>query len=79
MQVGCYTLDLYCDNLEDESKHTHGWYVVDPGGAGSKQFPLQYTGETGGECRRRARKHGWKLARSENGKDLCPRCTGKRP
>jgi len=68
MIVGCYTLDLYCDN---KPAHQYLWisdYMSDG------KFPVQFIGERGCDCRQQARKAGWKLMR--DGRALCPRCTG---
>lgn len=56
--VGCYTLDLYCDERTDR---------------GMDMKACQFTGETGGECRRQARKLGWRL---EPDRHLCPKHSG---
>ena len=61
MQVGCYSLDLYCDVDEPE----HKW----------RGFPHQVIGERGSTCRAEARKRGWILGR--DGKDICPMCAAK--
>lgn len=58
-----YTLDLYCDH----SSPRHGW----------GEFPHQYTGETFGECARRARRVGW-IIRTEARTATCPKCSEKR-
>lgn len=63
MQVGCYTLDLYCDNAKqwpDDLGHDYG------------EFPWSYTGELGSKCRAKARKAGWKLL--PDGGAICPKC-----
>ena len=68
MRVGCYTLDLYCDHVDqeafDDGVHIYG------------EFPHQFTAELGAECRRNARRAGWIL--KKNGGDICPKCTKKR-
>jgi len=65
--VGCYTLELYCDNRkpypEDE---VHGY----------SEFPHQYTDELGSVCRRDARRDGWVLGKG--GAATCPKCSGKK-
>ena len=58
MTVGGYTLDLYCDR--ENPAHEY------------KEFPHQFTYETGATCRRVARKKGWILRR--NGQAICPKC-----
>lgn len=57
-EVGCYTLDLYC-NYKNE---THEW----------KEFPHVYTGPTREFCRRDARRDGWVFGRG--GLIKCPKC-----
>jgi hypothetical protein len=70
MQAACYSLDLYCDNEDEDPRQNPN------GKHGYDAFPYQYTGETGGECRKAARKEGWIL--NKDGKDFCPRCSGKK-
>ena len=66
MIVGCYTLDLYCENLGPwPDKHGHDF----------KEFPHQYTAELGSKCRKNAQRAGWKL--TKDGRAYCPRCSGK--
>ena len=62
MIVGCFTLDLYCDNPSNDNNHEY------------KEFPHQYTGETRAICYRKARKQGWLIGRT---KCYCPKCSGK--
>lgn len=62
MIVGCYTLDLYCDN--DVSDHCRN------------VFSETYVGETFAECIREARSKGWIINPKKN-KALCPECSGK--
>ena len=61
MIVGCYTLDLYCDN-EGASCHEFD------------EFPHSYGAEFGSQCRAEARRDGWKL---HNGQAICPKCNRK--
>ena len=63
MIVGCYTLDLYCE----EDGHPHEY----------NEFPHQYIHEFGSTCRRMARKDGWILDR-QNCKAICPKCNPRR-
>lgn len=56
-----YTVDLYCDHENDE----HGF----------RAFPYQIIGETSGECRKAARKLGWKL--HGDGTATCPKCVAR--
>lgn len=64
MIVGCYTLDLYCENQDDPR---HKWNA----------FPVQITGETFNGCAWKARKAGWMINR-KTGICLCPLCSGKK-
>lgn len=66
MIVGCYTLDLYCDN---EGKFPDGIHE-------HKEFPRKFTDEHGSRCRKMAREEGWKL-NLKDGTALCPKCSGK--
>lgn len=74
MIVGCYSVDLYCDN-EDRTGDKRCKRRNGPLRYGSDQ----YTGETEGECLRQARKEGWKFTRDRPRKAYCPACSGKRP
>lgn len=47
MQVGCYSLDMYCDAQGCPDRY---------------DMPHTYTAELGTTCRRRARKDGWSLS-----------------
>lgn len=62
MIVGCYSLHLYCDAKD------HVRVYREPGSA-----QAEFTAETGGECRRDARKLGWVL-RMRSGRAICPAC-----
>ena len=61
MIVGCYTLDLYCDDETCKPKF--------------KEFPKNFIAEYGSECRAQARRAGWKL-NLRDGTAICPRCSG---
>ncbi len=77
MWVGCYTLDLYCDNYINNpsvTEYTNG-YVSDKLGHRMGEFPHQYTHELGAKCRSRARRDGWVFAR--DGTTICPTCSKK--
>lgn len=66
MIVGCYSIDLYCDNFV-EYPYMHG-------------EPDQFTGETRGECIAKARRQGWIVndkPREDGGRQICPMCSGK--
>jgi hypothetical protein len=61
--VGCYTLDVYCDDPRAGEYKCTAW-------------PGQFTGHTKGEAKRDAREHGWKFGRGEGegeGTAVCPR------
>ena len=66
MKVGCYTLDLYCDNYQAPPPRDgiHEW----------GEFPHQYSGPNKQRCERDARRDGWQLSKE----DLCPKCSGKK-
>lgn len=63
MIVGCYSMDLYCDNDHKTDGTAREYQLAKPG---------QYTGHTEADCKRDARKEGWKFKR--NGKVYCPAC-----
>src|ERR1035437_10194182 len=58
MQVGCYTLNLYCDYKAHVPKFN--------------EFPREYTDELGVRCRKAAKRAGWIL--SFDGTATCPKC-----
>ncbi len=71
MIIGCYSLDLYCDNHSRDkeifndavgNKSVYHWKV------------WEYIAETGGRARQIARADGWKL-NLQKGTAICPRCT----
>ena len=62
MIVGCYTLNLYCDVPGCTYNNRGRGYEPD-----------EFTGVTGGECRKAARKAGWRLWLVE-GNACCPEC-----
>lgn len=67
MQVGGYTLHLYCDGSSCINEYTHSRYSA-----------VELNGETAGNCRKQARRLGWKLsAGGLGGPDLCPSCADK--
>lgn len=67
MIVGCYTLDLYCDGKGCLTNHPFGI------GPESRYIPVQFTGETGQECRKEATRAGW-VINNRAGTCLCPKC-----
>lgn len=62
MQVGCYTLDLYCDKNKVCTKEFK-----------YNEFPHQYTGPTKKNCVVQARKDGWIF--HHNYEASCPKCS----
>ena len=60
--VGCYSLDLYCDQKNFDHRYD--------------EFPHVYTAEYGSRCRRDARRDGWILHKDHTA--TCPRCSRKR-
>jgi hypothetical protein len=65
MWVGCYVLDLYCEN---KKKYPDGIHEHD-------EFPHTYTSEKGSKARAKARKAGWIVRLNKTA--LCPKCSGK--
>lgn len=61
MEAGCYTINLYCDN---------DW--AHPCEPDQKTPSAEYVGETGAECRKQAKRDGWKFHR--DGCHTCPEC-----
>lgn len=66
MIVGCYTLDLYCD--DPEHARPIGMLI----GA-----PFQYTGRTRTGCVQEAKADGWKL-QDRADRAICPACARRR-
>ena len=65
MIVGCYVLDLYCDNKQcrtNERSHR-----------GGPNEPAQYTGPNKRYCYREARGDGWKIS-DKDGTAHCAEC-----
>lgn len=67
MIVGCYALDLYCENYKSENDNIHEF----------NEFPHIYTHEKGSTCRKLARKDGWIIKEKEN-RAICPKCVKKK-
>lgn len=69
MIVGCYTMDLYCDNADRKSEGfrktcTEGWER-------SQYIGMSYSG-----CMRSAKKEGWRF---RDGRfSYCPKCSAKK-
>lgn len=70
MIVGCYTLDLYCDNVEagtcKRDKELR-WPL----------FPDNFTDERDSTCRKKAREFGWRI-NEKTGIAICPECIAKK-
>lgn len=64
MQIGGYTLDLYCDNTRNHRRLRYRGEAL--------QFPLEYAGPNERDCVRQATAAGWQLSRTRG--DLCPLC-----
>ena len=62
MEVGCYSIDLYCDKENDAHEF--------------REFPHTYTGWSRAGCRRQAMKDGLTFGRDES--VVCPKCKQKR-
>ncbi len=58
MEVGCYVLELTCDN--ENPYHISG------------EFPHKFTAANGGYAREQARDNGWKF--HKDGTLSCPKC-----
>lgn len=65
MIAGCYILDLYCSQIKKDYVENINF------GHKHHEFPHQYTGQTRGECYRKARKDGWLISKQ---RQLCPTC-----
>lgn len=63
MIVGCYVMDLYCDSGQGCRAH-------DQYGPRIGRLAV-YTGHTEAECKRAARKAGWKF---KGAQCFCPAC-----
>jgi hypothetical protein len=61
-EVGCYTLDLYCDR--ENPAHAY------------KEFPHTFIAELGATCRRRAREAGWVFHKDRTAS--CPKCNRRK-
>ncbi len=74
MQVGCYTLDLYCDNaVSGWTCETYADYEASIPVC-LESLPVQYVAEFGSNCRKQARRHGWTIS---GDKTICPYCNKK--
>ncbi len=70
MIVGCYSMDLYCENAEASSTVCRvGW---------GYHGPPVYTGRTEAECIRQARGDGWLITNDRPRKAYCPKCAKTR-
>ena len=57
-EIGCYTMDLYCDH--DNKEHEY------------REFPHQFTGPDRASCAVQAKMKGWRF--NKNKTRTCPRC-----
>lgn len=73
MIIGGYELQLYCDNAKSGEFGT----VRDNIGHSHAEFPHYYTGETGSNCRKMARRDGWELNLKAH-VAFCPKCTANK-
>ena len=71
MIVGGYSLDLYCVHEKLPVAYQSRAESCPPGHHWWDEFPHEYYGNTERECKRQARKSGWKFI---NGDAVCPRC-----
>ena len=80
-EVGCFTLDLYCDNraMHPSGMDCPDWTKPIPG----SYHTMNFTGWTAAEARREARKVGWVYLKSPppegsvtagHRATLCPAC-----
>ena len=67
MIIGCYVLDLYCDNDESIHPHLHDYSLPDL----SRDT---YTGYDRADCISQARKDGWVISGK---RQICPYCKEK--
>lgn len=58
MMAGCYSLDIYCDDLLHVSHNRRA----------------NFTGRTHAECARQAKEAGWSVPRKWTGLAKCPAC-----
>ena len=73
--IGCYALDLYCDNVQNIADKTLRKTLRKTCDHLYNEFPHQFNGEFGSACRAEARAAGWILR--NNGSAICPKCSGK--
>ncbi len=67
MIVGCYDLELYCDNGDNgEDCPDYKSWCMNPNGT--------FTGYDRAEAYRKARSLGWRIGKE---KCYCPKCSGK--
>lgn len=65
MKVGCYSLDLYCDNRSAWPDPRHEY----------DEFPHNFAGRTEAACIRNAKAMGWRIGQK---RQLCPKCAKKK-
>jgi hypothetical protein len=67
MIVGCYSLELYCENYKNGG--LDGIHEFE-------EMPHLFTSERREDCEKQARDIGW-MINNKSGVCLCPRCSGK--
>lgn len=73
MEVGGYSLHLYCDQTLPICYVGGSHQPVPDGYHEYGEFPHEFVGQTGAECKKMARDKGWTFHR--DGKHSCPRCS----
>ena len=68
MEVGCYSIDLYCDCVSTEEYGKDCPHEI----ANYMYYPVQFNGHTQGQCRKQARSFGWVFKR--DGRVISPHC-----
>lgn len=69
--IDSHSLTLYCDNRELPCVCLTVFDQPQQGEHQFSEFPMEYNGRTGTECRQKARQAGWRFRRD---KTICPRC-----
>jgi len=69
MEIGGYTMDLYCRYSEVDTDKIDTVHSL-------REFPHEFYGETRGVCAKEARERGWVFNR--DGNVTCPKCAKKR-
>jgi len=69
MEIGGYTMDLYCRYSEVDTDKIDTVHSL-------REFPHEFYGETRGVCAKEARERGWVFNR--DGNVTCPKCAKKK-